>query len=277
MKILLIALLALTIYAQDPNNPDTSNSNSPDASDSNNPDASNANNPDTTSSGNEQNKIDIEGIKCLCNLQLGIGVNSTDQGGPKDCGLGDPAPKLSIDCLAVLEGKVDGVFYILEVERNSIWGGGSWVRFDRDKDGLEITALNFPKGLSKKEDLTIRVNSLALEKNWQAVVYESEDKDAFHICQHDQQPGTWGYNLIEISQQVLLDGQACPIKKDAKTSVVPKPPQPLPPAIYQFPEMLPCDRLSWMAKMNDPSGGFAFQVWFDFTPKGPCKPSEPKN
>ncbi|XP_015114358.1 uncharacterized protein LOC107039315 [Diachasma alloeum] len=226
-----------------------------------------------------QKGIDIEAIKCLCALKVNAdndGNADANAGGGAECGLGDPAPKLSIDCGTILDGDIEGAFfYILAVERNSILGGGSWVTFDRK--GYEITALNFPKGLSKSNDLTIIAGNLTPKKNWRSIIYSLEERKSktLSLCTNDQKPGTWEYNLVEMSNQIILDGQGCPLEKGAKTSVEPNPPSPIAPAIYQFPERLPCERLMWDVKMNDPDNRMAFQVWYDFTPAGLCKPSPP--
>uniref|UniRef100_A0A0C9Q1W5 Armc9 protein n=1 Tax=Fopius arisanus TaxID=64838 RepID=A0A0C9Q1W5_9HYME len=239
--------------------------------------------PEPGSEPNAEMTIDIEAVTCLCNLQISVdteGKNATaTAGGEAQCGFGIPIPTLSIDCDAVLKGDTVGAFfYILEVERNSILGGSSWVTFDRDKNGWEIVALNFPKGLSESKDLKIISGSLAPDSDWKARIYNLEDRKSkkLTICKNNEKPGTYEYNLLEMSNQIILDGKGCPVAKGTKTSVVEQPPEKLPPAIYQFPEMLPCEKLSWDVKMNDPDKRMAFQVWYDFTPKGACKPVAPK-
>ncbi|XP_063974784.1 uncharacterized protein LOC135161281 [Diachasmimorpha longicaudata] len=235
--------------------------------------------PPTDSPVDGPSAIDIGAIKCLCNLKIAADENNNAEisaGGGSECGLGDPAPKLAIDCNAVLEGDTVGsFFYILEVERNSILGGSDWVTFDRQ--GWEITALNFPKGLSASDDLTIISGNLSPKKNWNNLIYslQKEKSTSLSLCTNNQKPGTWEYNLVEMSNQIILDGKGCPVEKGTKTSVEPNPPKPIAPAIYQFPKMLPCERLMWDVKMNDPDNRMAFQVWYDFTPTGACKQPSP--
>uniref|UniRef100_A0A0C9RDY3 PotA protein n=1 Tax=Fopius arisanus TaxID=64838 RepID=A0A0C9RDY3_9HYME len=280
MKFFLVAFLCCAIlldsvYSQD----NLPSGNAPEKSADDNPQA---NTTDSASQPKVQGSIDIEGIKCLCNLQASGDSNGNSQASvakKAECGLGDPAPTLSLDCDVVLNGDISGsFFYILEVERNSIWGGGSWVRFDYDADGIEITALNFPKGLDTTHDLKIVAGGLAPVTAWQATLYKLEDqkKNVLNLCNNTEPSGSWEDNLLRMSQQIILDGRDCPIEEGAKTSVVLKPPQPLPPAIYMFPEMLICDRLSWNVKMRDPGGSQAFQVWYDFTPKGVCRVTKPQ-
>lgn len=48
---------------------------------------------------------------------------------------------------------------------------------------------------------------------------EKQDTTRLSLCSNTQTPGSWEYNLVEMSNQIVLDGKGCPVEKVNDTNV----------------------------------------------------------